>query len=79
MRGEPMGPPEVNLRSCLMLTAASALRSEQAAQGFIPLGLEYLQGWRLHSLSLQPAVLRINVFSLQYPVCLAERQSCSPR
>jgi len=27
---------------------------DQVAQGHVPLGFEYLQGWRLHSLSVQP-------------------------
>lgn len=42
--------PEVNLQSCLLLTAASALRSDQVAQCFIPLGLENLPGWGLRRL-----------------------------
>ena len=33
------------------------MRSDQAAQGFVQLGLENLQGGRLHNLSGQPTLL----------------------
>lgn len=36
------------------LKASSAVRSGQAVQGFIQLGLENLQGWRVLSPSGQP-------------------------
>lgn len=43
------GPQEVSWPS-LQLTAGSAVRSNEAVQGFIQLGLEKLQWWRLHRL-----------------------------
>ena len=36
--------------SYLLLTAGPGVRSDQVAQGLIQLGLESLQGWRLHGL-----------------------------
>jgi len=42
-------------QSSLLLKAGSARSSDQVAQGFVLLGLENLQGWRLHKLSRQPA------------------------
>jgi len=43
--------------SSLLFQAGSPVRSDQGAQCFARLGLENLQGWRLHSLAGQPVPL----------------------
>lgn len=45
------------LYSNLLLTAGSALRSDQAAQGFSWSVFKDLRGWRLHNRAGQPATL----------------------
>lgn len=47
------GPQKV-IQGNLLLKAGSAMKSDQVAQGFIHLGLENPQGWRLPNLSGQP-------------------------
>lgn len=47
----------LGLYSKLLLNAGSALRSDNVAQGFVQLGLENLQQWRLHNTSGKPFLM----------------------
>lgn len=57
-------------RSWHLLTAGSAMRSDQLAQGFIQPGLENLQGWNLRNPSGQPVSdltgIKANVTGFMY-------------